>query len=238
MKRKNTESFVVKYKDTDLWIAVDRPCFYQDLPREVLEWVKELRSNLESFIKNNKAFLKSLKPVKINTGAPKIALEMSIAAKSAEVGPMAAVAGAFSQEIGQKLKKEKNAEEVIVENGGDLYVDVKNEITIGVYAGDSPLSDKIGIKILSDNMPLGICTSAGTVGPSLSFGKAHAVVVVSDSSYYADAYATAVGNMITSVDDINDAVQKAQKLPKLNGILIILGDKLGVWGEIQLVSLN
>ncbi len=238
MKRKDTVSFVVKYKDTDLWIAVDSSCFYKSLPQEVFEWVKDLRDKLELYIKKNKIFLKSLEPIEVKTKAPKIAKNMLHAAKCAGVGPMAAVAGAFSQEIGEKLKREKNAKEVIVENGGDLYIDVKNEISIGVYAGESSLSNKIGIKFFSDSMPLGVCTSAGTVGPSLSLGKVDAVVAVSTSSYYADAYATAIGNMITSVDEIDNAIKNARKSPELTGLLIILGDKLGVWGNIQLVSLS
>ncbi|GAI49814.1 unnamed protein product, partial [marine sediment metagenome] len=65
-----------------------------------------------------------------------------------------------------------------------------------IFAGRSPLSQRIILKIEAKENYIGVCTSSGTVGPSLSFGKADAVTVISDSVLLADAAATAVGNII------------------------------------------
>ena len=57
--------------------------------------------------------------------------------------------------------------EVIVENGGDIYLRSLVTRTVGIYARKSPLTDKIGLEIAEENTSLGICTSSGTVGHSL-----------------------------------------------------------------------
>ena len=120
--------------------------------------------------------------------------EMIRVSTLANVGPMAAVAGAMAEFVSKDLLK--ISKQVIVENGGDIYLATSRERTIGIYAGTSPLSMKLGITISPEDSPLGVCTSSGTVGPSLSFGKADAVCILSKSAALADAAATAVGNVV------------------------------------------
>jgi hypothetical protein len=131
----------------------------------------------------------------------------------------------------------KQCDEVIVENGGDIFLQVNREITISVFAGSSSLSNRIGIKISPHNSPSGVCTSSGTVGPSLSFGTADAVTIISLSASLADAAATAVGNLVKSSADIEKAIDAGKKIQDVAGILIIKDDQMGVWGNINLVSL-
>jgi hypothetical protein len=237
MKRKGMIYFSLTHKETDLYIGVNKENYSPELPQEVYKWVVEIREELDLYIQKNKSFLTSLEPLNVDVTAPDIVKKMINAANSAGVGPMAAVAGAFSQEIGGRLKLEKGVKEVIVENGGDLYLDVINEITIGIYAGTSPLSNRIGFKISPEKMPRGVCTSAGTVGHSLSFGKADAVVVISPSTFHADTYATAIGNKIKSPEDLTSVIEWVQELPEVTGIIIVVGEKLGIWGEIELIPL-
>ena len=75
---------------------------------------------------------------------------------------MASVAGAIAQFVAQGLLESTN--QVIVENGGDIFLKVNRPVNVSVFAGESPLSEKIGLKIPSRQMPLGICSSSGTVG--------------------------------------------------------------------------
>jgi hypothetical protein len=148
---------------------------------------------------------------------------------------MAAVAGAVAEYVGRHLLKQ--CEEVIVENGGDIFLQVKRDITISIFAGSSPLSNRIGIKIDAHKRPFGICTSSGTVGPSLSFGSADAVTIISPSASRADAAATAAGNLVKSASDIEKAIAAGKKIRDVSGIVIIKDDQMGVWGNINLVSL-
>jgi len=121
-----------------------------------------------------------------------------------------------------------------VENGGDIYLKTLEKRVVGIYAGQSPLTGKIGLEINGEDTPLGICTSSGTVGHSLSYGKADAVVVLSQSATLADAAATAIGNLIKQSSDIPSGIEFARGTEGLKGLLIIKDDKVGLWGEVKI----
>jgi len=217
-------------KETDLLVRAKT-----DLFRETRESVFKYRYQLETYIALNPEFKESLVPLNENPHAPEIVQEMIRASRLAKVGPMAAVAGAMAEFVSKDLLP--FSEEVIVENGGDIYLATESERTIGVYAGRSPLSLKIGLLIEPEDSPLGICTSSGTVGPSLSFGKADAICIVSKSAALADAAATAVGNVVGQKGDIEYGLEKAKTIENVLGALIILDDQMGVWGKINLTRL-
>jgi ApbE superfamily uncharacterized protein (UPF0280 family) len=159
---------------------------------------------------------------------------MAKAAEKANVGPMAAVAGAFAEFVGLDLLK--YSPEVIVENGGDIFLKSTKSRLVGVYAGeDSPLTGRVALKIEPLDTPLGVCTSSGTVGHSLSFGKADAVVVLSHSTALADAAATAIGNIVKAETDVQKALDFARSVKGLVGAAVIINDKMGVWGKINLI---
>ena len=145
---------------------------------------------------------------------------------------MASVAGAVAEFVGNDLLP--FSAEIIVENGGDIYLKSLNKRVVGIYAGKSPLSGRIGIEISGEATPLGICTSSGTVGHSLSYGQADAVVVLAKSSTLADAAATAIGNLIIKANDIQSGIEFAKGIDGLSGAIIIKDDNLGLWGEVKL----
>lgn len=171
----------------------------------------------------------------LESSTPPIVQGMLQASQLGKVGPMAAVAGAISEYVGTALLA--YTPEVLVENGGDIFMKILKPRTIAIYAGTSPFSNKIGLRIQPEETPLGICTSAGTVGHSLSFGKADAVVVRSKDTLLADAVATAIGNRIKSADNIPQGIAFAKRTPGIEGVLIIIGDQLGIWGNMTLVKL-
>ena len=109
---------------------------------------------------------------------------------------------------------------------------------MAIYAGSSPLSGRLGLEINTHAMPVGICTSSATVGPSLSFGKTDAAVAVAPSATLADAAATAIGNAVGSIEEIGQGLELAQNIPGLTGAVIIIGEKLGVWGSLKLCPLK
>ena len=149
---------------------------------------------------------------------------------------MAAVAGALAESVGKALLED--VDEVIVENGGDVFLQTNAPVTVGIYAGDSPLSHSIGLRIPVQPEPSSICTSSGTVGHSLSLGNADAVCVVSSWCALADAAATAIGNHVRSAEDIRKAIEEARQIDGITGGVIIVGDTLGVWGTVELVPLS
>jgi ApbE superfamily uncharacterized protein (UPF0280 family) len=222
--------FEVVVKETDLFIRAE-----SNLSKETRESVLNYRHQLESYIAVNPEFQRSLIPLKKDPYAPEIVQEMIRASRLANVGPMAAVAGAMAEWVSLDLLK--LSREVIIENGGDIYLATARERTIGIHAGQSSLSLKIGIVIGPEESPLGVCTSSGTVGPSLSFGKADAVCILSKSAALADAAATAVGNIVQEKKDIEPGLERAREIEGVLGTLIIVGEKMGVWGSIKLTEL-
>jgi hypothetical protein len=160
------------------------------------------------------------------------------AAAAADVGPMAAVAGAIAEFVGRDLLG-AGLEEVMVENGGDIFLKRNRESVAAIFAGQSPLNQKVGLRIPQGLMPIGLCTSSGTVGHSLSLGKADSVTVLAPSALLADAAATRLGNEVTTGDqeNINQVLRIARTIPELLGVIIICGKNMGAWGEIDLVGL-
>lgn len=218
-------NFNVTIKETDLAISAA-----ENLERKVRRIVLKYRQQLEDYIAANPQFQSSLEPLPFPTHAPRIVTTMYEASAKAGVGPMAAVAGAVAEEVGKELLA--FSPEVIVENGGDIFIAVKKDRTIGLYAGDSPLTGRLGLDIKAENTPLGVCTSSGTVGHSLSFGKADAVVVISKSTALADACATAIGNRVKKATDIDGALRFGQRIEGVRGIVIVIGKDIGAWGVV------
>jgi ApbE superfamily uncharacterized protein (UPF0280 family) len=229
INREGLKYFNISFKETELLIGA---C--TDLSREALSCVMRLRLSLEAYMARDSRFEKALKPIEPVNNAPGIVVKMCEAAKKANVGPMAAVAGAFSQYVGESLLKK--SPEVIVENGGDIFIATEKERIIAVYAGASSLSMKIGVKIPAQSR-LGVCTSAGTVGPSLSFGRADAAMILSKDTLLADAAATALGNRITSPEDIEEALGYISHIGGVAGALAIKDETMGAIGQIELVRL-
>ena len=228
---KDLIAFSVTEKETDLYIRAT-----SNLQRKVRRLVLKYRKQLEGYIEKNPSFQTSLEPIVVPENAPAIVREMAEAGQKAGVGPMAAVAGAIAECVGEELLE--FTPEIIVENGGDIYLKILKKRVVGIYAGESPLTGKVGLEINPQDTPLGVCTSSGTVGHSLSFGKADAVVVVAISVTLADAAATAIGNRVRQPGDIDKALEYAGDIGGLKGVVIIIGKSVGVWGEVKLCETN
>jgi len=161
---------------------------------------------------------------------------MVSAGEAAGVGPMAAVAGAIAAQVGRELLE--SGHRVIVENGGDIFLKTDEPVVVGIYAGRSPLSMRIGLRIHPEGRAMAVCTSSGTVGHSVSFGNADAVCVIGASCALADAAATAIGNRISSKADIQQAMEFGKRIPGTDGLVVIVKDRIALWGQLELVPLE
>jgi len=231
IKDSDLVSFNITVKQTNLYIRARR-----NLKNKALKSVLKHRTPLEKYIEHNPLFLTTLEPYRAEADAPTIVKEMCRASQIAGSGPMAAVAGAIAQAVGKDLLA--LSPEVIVENGGDIFLKISKKRLIGIYAGESPFTGKIALEIKPRETPLGICTSSATLGHSLSLGNTDAVIALSKSTPLADAIATAIGNRVKEANDISKAIEKAQDIKELHGIVIIKGDKIGIWGRAKIVPLG
>lgn len=210
-------------------------------PTYLVSFITKHREELISYIRLNNEFLTSLEPLKVGE-APSIVKMMAESAEIAGVGPMAAVAGTISQ-LTLNFLLNQDARYVIVDNGGDIALKTHKDVIMGLYAGESSLSGRIGFKIKSSKTPMGICTSSGTVGHSISFGQADSVTVFASSASVADTLATSIANHATGnkeVEKVENCLGKAEELREyLRGVLVVVGESAGTVGKIpDLVETN
>ena len=218
----------VAEEETDLLVSGDI-----DLSDATAKAIAKYRKQLKEYIAKDKEFHSALKPVEVKYNAPKMVKEMAKAGRIVGVGPMASVAGVMAERVGRDLLG--ISKQIIVENGGDIFIKTSKERLLGIYASNSPFTGKLALKIKPAQTPMGICTSSGTVGHSLSFGKADAAIIMSKWTALADAAATATGNLVQTEEDIQKAIEFAISIKGVEGAIVIIGEKIGAWGKIEVV---
>ncbi|MFH1932950.1 MAG: UPF0280 family protein [Pseudomonadota bacterium] len=181
--------------------------------------VRKYRQQIEDYIDKYPSFARSLSPLNRDPFAPRIINSMIDAGLSANVGPMAAVAGAIAEYVGLGLLP--YSRDVIIENGGDIFIrsEVRREMLLLAES-----SEFTGLKIViqPSSKPIGVCTSSGKLGHSLSLGKA-------------DAAATGIANLMERPSDIDKGLTRAHEVGAL-GILILIEGYMGAWGQIEFSS--
>ena len=218
-------AFEVAVGETDLMVLAER-----DLRAETRAAARAARRQIESHATLHPDFVGARRPLPPPADAPPIAAVMYAAAEVAGTGPMAAVAGAIAEHVARALSKHSG--EVIVENGGDLFAITSRERTVAVVAPGSPLDGRVALALPPGERSL--CTSSGTIGHSASGGRADAVVIAAASGALADAIATATANRVEGTEDVQAAVEWARERPGVQHVLVICGQTLGAWGELEL----
>ncbi|MDF1536242.1 MAG: UPF0280 family protein [bacterium] len=222
-------SFRAVVDETDLWIAAR-----ENLTAAALASIRKHRAGVEEYIGEHPGFASALKPWVVKVPHGSLVSRMTEAAAAVGIGPMAAVAGTIAEAVARDLNLRSG--QVVVENGGDLYLIGGRPRRIGIWAGKSPLTNRVGLEVVPGG-GIAVCTSSGTVGPSLSFGKADAAVVISRSGALADAAATALGNRVNGPGDVESALDWAMSVTGITGAVVVLGSTIGAKGQVELVPL-
>lgn len=228
----------VMVQESDLWIGyAPHTVDSQALIKEAARVLRRCRSEILCY--PDPAFLTSFAPLIPQEKSVSPFLERMLNSSFLSgTGPMASVAGALAQEVGTQLKEKFSLEEIVVENGGDLFVDVLKPLTIAVFAGKNPLSGKIGLVVGPEHCPLGVCTSSATVGHSYSFGAADAVVVACHDAALSDGYATAFCNKVHSEADVEVVADEMNTIGQILSALVLLDTKLALCGQLEVRSLS
>jgi len=222
-------SFQVIVEETDLWIKAQK-----DLSSPILTYVQQLRAQIKAYIDLHPSFLTALSPLPLDPNAPLLIQEMLKTAQIAKVGPMATVAGAIAEAVAKKFSP--LSPNLIVENGGDTYLCSTQERIVGVWTGtDQEIC--LGIRIRPDEFPCSLCASSGRIGHSLNFGQSDLVVVKARSGALADGLATYLSNHLHTKKDLNRTLNLAKQFTELNGIFIQIQDKIGIWGNLEIVAI-
>ncbi len=219
--------FHFKHKQTIVTILAEEERYY----RVAVDAILEARKEIEYQIKKDPFFLTTFDPYDC---VGSIIGRMCKASKLANVGPMAAVAGTIAQYAVERMIEE-GANFAVVDNGGDMAIFTDRELVVGVYAGEANL--KIGFRIKPSSEITAICTSSGTIGPSISLGFADAATIFASDASVADAFATALGNEIKEEfgrEEIEETLKTFWNKAKdhIKGAMVIKGEIIGLAGNI------
>jgi len=204
----------------------------------VTDEIVRRRRELDDYIAGHQEFGSSLEPLVLEAGAPESARRMSAAADLVGVGPMAAVAGTMAQ-LAAEAGLRAGAEEVIVENGGDIYLRVNEPGLIGLYSGKTKLGDRLGFLVMPEDGPMALCSSSGMMGHSMSMGTCDLATVSARSAALADAAATQAANLVRKEKDVDTALERIMTVEGIEGVMVVKGDRVGMAGKLpELVRLR
>lgn len=208
-----------------------------DLADHNLEgYIHSLRRDLKAYITRNQDFLLSMEPIESDEeNLSPIVEKMYESSSFADVGPMACVAGTISQ-LSLDYLIENGSRHSIVENGGDIALVCNKKVLCGIYSKNPVLGNGMAFEIRPRSRPLGICTSSGKIGHSISFGEADSVTVISASPSLADGLATRIANEVTGPDSesrVSNALECSENYREFfEGVLVISDENVGTVGRL------
>ncbi len=244
-------------EETDLFITLTKDIDKTEIIKFCTKEIQEIRSIIKFWIKLYPEIQHSLEPIQCPTDAPLCIAEMCKASSFAHVGPFACIAGMIAQFIAAKihfyLQEKQLCSDVIVENGGDIYLYSSKERIVGILA--NPKEEcTLGLRFAKEQFPLAVCSSSAAIGHSLSFGQGDLSVVIAKNASLADALATSYGNVLKSAKEISTVLTQAQKDSRIAiqdnpfagakekhgvlGVFLQIDEKIGAWGSIELAAIR
>lgn len=221
----------IKYKEIDIQIGLslkDKNVKMEDIKKFIEGKLRHLRDSFQDYISSDPQFLKSLKPIdmdkikakRIFNTAYGLMEDLEKYAWKTGIGPMGGIAGAFAEYLLTQLDAKYICEEIIIENGGDCYFKIENDIKILLHAPISFFNEKVIIKVDKSIESLGLSSSSGRYGHSKNFGRSDILLVCCKDPVLSDFWATALSNRIQNTEDMTDIVNNAIEDEE---ILFILG---------------
>lgn len=227
-----------KYRDASYRISSSATA---DIYNIITAHIRDIRNELEAYIKTRPDFLKSLIPLALHENAPEPAVLMSEAAEQTGLGPMAAVAGTTAQlAVTRTLKNlsDRSAQpEIIIENGGDIFIHPGSKtppepVIAGIFSGLDSSFSSLALKLTPGPEGTALCSSSSRMGHSLSFGDCDLCTVVSDNAALADSVATLGGNLVKTEADLEPVAERLAAIEAVTGVLLIKNKKLAIAGKI------
>jgi hypothetical protein len=231
-KKDGLKALEIRLKESNIFISSNAQ---KPIKAKARRYIRQLRKDIKQYISCEPEFENSFSPLKPKEDAPEIIKEMCLAASKAKVGPMAAVAGALAMELGKLLKQD--CSEIIVENGGDIYVRLKRPIIVGLWCKNDEIRKSLALKLPKVRGHISVCTSSGIFGHSYSAGKADAATIIARNTALADAWATRLGNEIKSKKDIERGLSLIKNQKDILGALIIMGKSIALYGNVELTQI-
>ncbi len=240
--RENEQILQIVREETDLRITFSARADRAAMRDRLMTRAGLLRGELTLWMTLHPEFRHSLLPLPIPDEAPPLIRAMLEAGTRMNVGPFAAVAGAIAQDMAEYahalLLKNGMPGDVIVENGGDVFLISETE-RVAALLPDPENRSLVGLRLAASDMPLALCSSSGRIGHSLSFGQGDLATVCAQNAALADAAATAYGNMLKSGDSVPLVLHRAEQDQDrgIKGVFVQCAGRIGIWGGMKLAAL-
>ena len=182
---------------------------------------------LNAYTLRNPDMRNSKRPIEVPDDAPEIVREMVAAARRAGVGPMYSFQGAVTDYVGRYLSNE--VPEVIVNCEGDYFILGRRRQKLTVIRGS-------GGSVVAVVVP----PSRQGVGVSMTIGRGRAAIdglaVLADSCMLADAAAAGVQAILPKENGFRSALAYLKQVRGVLGGLVVVGDRIGVAGGVELAA--
>ncbi|MBO7619698.1 MAG: hypothetical protein J6T06_04250, partial [Victivallales bacterium] len=123
-------------------------------------------------------------------------------------------------------------DDVIVENGGDIFMVVSNPLSIGIHAGPKSPFNGLAFRVEPDDTPLAICSSSSMMGHSMSMGACDLATVVAKDAALADAAATLAANLVATPEDLEPTAARILAVQGVLGVLLVKSDRMAIQGTL------
>jgi len=215
----------IEIQETAATIAAER----RFIARAV-DAMKAARRDIERQIRKDRFFLTTLEPYDSELCTSETTARMCAAAKLAGVGPMATVAGAIAQAALDAMASE-GCTHAWVDNGGDIALVLESPITLEVFT--TPGSSKaFAFDLRTTGRKMGICSSSGRLGHSISFGDSDVAVAIADDAVVADAFATALGNEVKDRESLGRCFDTLNNTKSVIGGLVMMDGEVAIYGTV------
>lgn len=222
----------VEIEETAATIAADR-----DYIEPAVTAIKSARAEIERKIRRDDFFLTTLEPYVPNDDDGRVIRRMCEASSIAGVGPMATVAGTIAQEAMEAMISEGCAHGW-VDNGGDIALLLESAGTVEIFSNPDSRS-AYALEIEPTDTVIGICTSSGRLGHSISFGNSDAALAIADDAVLADALATAIGNRVAEVDSLKTCFDPFNRVEGFIAGLAMIDGSVSIHGRLpRLVEID
>ena len=222
--RRRARSFDIQVQDMVLHISAP-----EDYAEESRAAALSFWEQLQSYALRNPQFRTSKRPLaRVPEDAPPVVREMVAAAKAAGVGPMFTFRGAVTDQVGRFLAG--TLSEVTVSCDGDYFIQTKKRMRLAVKRHGGP---PIVVAVEPSKRGVGVSTTLGR-------GRDHAgpdgLAVIASSCMLADAAAAGVQALLPKEGGFKLALQYLRRVPGVRGGVVVVGERIGVAGGVEIAQ--
>lgn len=222
MLKRRPRTFEIQVQDMVLHVSASTDFNEESRAAALSFW-----EQLHAYTLRNPEIRTSKGPIDVPKDAPAIVREMVRSSRAAGVGPMFSFQGAVTDYVGRFLAEQVH--ELTVACGGDYFIVTKKRQKLTVMR--KPGGETIAVVVQPRREGLGISTSLGRGRAALD-----GLAVLASSCMLADAAAAGVQAILPKENGFHAALGYLKKVPGVQGGLVVLGDRIGVAGNVEIAA--